>query len=86
MYAKIIITFLLLLYIDIHIFQLNHNILLFDFLRCEELFHKQENIKNYNLSLKILKAQFGENPDTTLLPDNNNLVEDIQKVLDVIEW
>jgi len=38
------------------------------------------------LSLKILKAQFGENPDTTLLPDNNNLVEDIQKVLDVIEW
>lgn len=31
--------------------------------------------------MQILKAQFGENQDTTLLPTKNNLIENIKKVL-----
>lgn len=53
-----------------------------NFYRCEELFKKIENLQNFNSSLKILKAQFGENPDPMLLPNKSNLLEDIQKEFD----
>lgn len=58
----------------------NHN----SFLRCEQLFNKQEYLENYNSSLKILMAQFGENPDKTLLPNTSNLLEDIKNEFDKI--
>jgi len=51
------------------------------FQRCEEMFDKQESIQNYNSSLKILKAQFGENPDQTLLSTPRDLMSDLQKYL-----
>lgn len=54
------------------------------FLRCEQLFDKQEHLQNYNSSLNILMAQFGENPDKTLLPNTSNLLEDIKNELDKI--
>jgi len=41
---------------------------------------------NYNKSYKILKAQFGENPDTNLLPTKCNLVEEVENMLNEIEW
>lgn len=50
--------------------------------KCEEIFNKHEDIQNYNSSLKILKAQFGKNPDPTLLPTPRDLVGDLQKLLD----
>lgn len=59
---------------------------MFDLLRCEELFEEQERLENYNKSLKIMKAQFGENPDTTLLPHKSTLQDDVLNMLDKIEW
>lgn len=41
-------------------------------------------MENYNSTFKILKAQFGENPDTTLLFNNIDIMNDIQQVLDEI--
>jgi len=41
---------------------------------------------NYNKSLKILNAQFGENPDTNLLPTKSNLVEEVENMLKEMEW
>lgn len=39
-------------------------------------------MENYNSAFKTLKAQFGENPDATLLSYNRDIMEDIQQVLD----
>lgn len=55
-------------------------------LRCEELFVKQENMQHYNSSLKILKSQFEDTPDSILLPNKSKLVKDFVKVLDEIDW
>ncbi|VVC33200.1 Hypothetical protein CINCED_3A015181 [Cinara cedri] len=52
-------------------------------LKCEELFDKQTSMQNYNSALKILQAQFGENPDTTLV-SNSDIMQDIQQLLDEI--
>lgn len=38
----------------------------------------------FNSSFEILKAQFGENPDGTLLTNNSDIMEDIREVLDEI--
>lgn len=56
------------------------------FLRCEELFDKQENMQDYNSSLKILKSQFEETPDSTLLHNKSNLEKEFEKILEEIEW
>lgn len=56
------------------------------FLRCEELFDKQENMQDYNLSLKILKSQFEDTSDSKLLSNKSKLVKNFEKVLDEIEW
>jgi len=50
------------------------------------LFDEQDSLLNYNKSHKILKAQFGENPDTNLLPTKSNLVEKVENMLNEIEW
>ncbi|XP_001948663.1 uncharacterized protein LOC100168128 [Acyrthosiphon pisum] len=55
-------------------------------LKCEKLFDEQDSLLNYNKSLKILKAQFGENPDPNLLPSKSNLVEEVENMLDEMEW
>jgi len=55
-------------------------------IRCEELFDEQDSLLNYNKSHKILKAQFGENPDTNLLPTKSNLVEKVENMLNELEW
>ncbi|XP_022183186.1 uncharacterized protein LOC111042798 isoform X2 [Myzus persicae] len=55
-------------------------------LKCEELFDEQDSLLNYNKSHKILKAQFGENPDSNLLPTKSNLVEEVENMLNEIEW
>ncbi|CAI6350500.1 unnamed protein product [Macrosiphum euphorbiae] len=55
-------------------------------LKCEKLFDEQDSLLNYNKSHKILKAQFGENPDTNLLPTTSNLVEEVENMLNEMEW
>lgn len=55
-------------------------------LKCEELFDEQSSLLNYNKSYKILNDQFGENPDTNLLPTKSSLVEEVENVLNEIEW
>ncbi|XP_025194002.1 uncharacterized protein LOC112593701 [Melanaphis sacchari] len=55
-------------------------------LKCEELFDEQDSLLNYNKSYKILKNQFGENPDSNLLPTKSNLAEEVENVLNEIEW
>lgn len=55
-------------------------------LKCEKLFDEQDSLLNYNKSHKILKAQFGENPDTNLLPTKSNLVEEVENMLNEMEW
>lgn len=54
-------------------------------LKCEELFDEQSSLLNYNKSYKILNDQFGENPDTNLLPTKSSLVEEVENVLNEIE-
>ncbi|XP_060877801.1 uncharacterized protein LOC132950389 [Metopolophium dirhodum] len=55
-------------------------------LKCEKLFDEQDSLLNYNKSHKILKAQFGENPDSNLLPTKSNLVEEVENMLNEMEW
>lgn len=52
------------------------------YLRCEELFDKQESMQKYNTSLKIMKDQYGENPSSTLPPIESNLMEEVQHIFE----
>ncbi|XP_050421133.1 uncharacterized protein LOC126833693 isoform X2 [Adelges cooleyi] len=52
-------------------------------LKCEELFEQQEIVYNKNLSLNLLKSQFGENPDPSL---SQNYDIDTDKLFQDLNW